>query len=204
MSAPIPFGGRRARAVGVGYPRLMRVIRDIDVFDDEALMRHMTACSLVTLALGLAAVFACFASGMPHEAVGVPWLLVTLVVTAISLAVHELVHGALFRVLGGPDAHVRFGAKAGMLYAGAPGIVLGRRRFLLVLLAPTFVVTVVLLVGGLVLGVPLGAAVAAVMHLSGCSGDWAFSAAIIRDPAVTMCEDTDRGIRLLGEDLPSA
>ncbi|MCH3968010.1 MAG: DUF3267 domain-containing protein [Atopobiaceae bacterium] len=175
----------------------MTLIRDIDLFDDQDLLRRITLTSLVTLGVGVALVVAWLVSGWSHEQVGPLWLVGAVVATLVSFGVHELVHGVLFKVYGGSKAHVSFGARAGMLYATAPGLVLTRHRFEVVLMAPTILVSLASLVP-LVWGCPLMCVVVCLIHLSGCAGDWAFARIIHQDHLVVTCEDTDRGIRLYG------
>ena len=127
------------------------------------------------------------------------WPLAMAALSVVALPVHELVHALFMRVLGGPGTRVSFGYQAGMLYAGCPGLVLSKARFVAVLLAPTVLVTAALLELGLVLGYPFMTLWAAVLHLSGCSGDILAAGAILRERACTHCRDTERGIELLCE-----
>lgn len=175
----------------------MTLIRDIDLFDDQDLLREITVTSLVTLGAGVVLVAAWLVSGWSHEQVGLLWFVGTVVAMLVSFALHELVHGILFKVYGGSKAHVSFGARAGMLYATAPGLVLTRHRFEVVLMAPTILVSLASL-APLVWGCPLMCVVVCLVHLSGCAGDWAFAQIIHQDHLVVTCEDTDRGIRLYG------
>ena len=127
------------------------------------------------------------------------WPLAMAVLSVAALPVHELVHALFMRVLGGPGTRGSFGYQAGMLYAGCPGLVLSKPRFVAVLLAPAVLVTAALLGLGLVLGYPFMTLWAAVLHLSGCSGDILAAGAILRERACTHCRDTERGVELLCE-----
>ena len=90
-----------------------------------------------------------------------------------------------------------YGHAAGMLYAGCPGLVLARGRFVVVLLGPAAVLSAVLLAVPCALGFPLLGAIAAALHLSSCVGDLLAAALALREPACTHVRDTEHGVRLL-------
>lgn len=176
----------------------MTELLDIDFLGDERLRARLTRWSLVLLACGLVATFAV----APLLTSGVALHLLTALallagVTLVSLPVHELVHALFFRLLGGRGVHVRFGHADGMLYAGCPGLVLTRGRFLVVLLAPTVVLTVALVLIGMVFDLLFIALLAASFHLSGCAGDLLAAWIVARESACTHCQDTEVGVRLL-------
>ena len=56
----------------------------------------------------------------------------------VALPVHELVHAGAFALLSGFSARICFGFSDWMLYTSAAGVMLPKRRFCVVLLAPTF------------------------------------------------------------------
>ena len=129
------------------------------------------------------------------------WLLALAAASMVALLAHELVHALFFKLLAPSGARVTFGANwsAGMLFACAEGIVYARRRYLTIVIAPTVVVTALVLIIGVAFGTPvLGCAVAAI-HLCGCAGDWYYVRTICRNPAIAYCEDTTWGVRLFGE-----
>lgn len=178
----------------------MRLIRDIDVFNDPAILSDMVASSLEVTGIGLGILVAWVVLGWPHEGTDVIWFLIVAISLVSAFALHELVHGLFFKIFGGKEAHLRFGARDGMLYSCAAGLVLPRREFLVVLLAPTVLVSAIVFFAAPALELRLGGFVVFAMHLSGCTGDLAFVAAILDDPEVTKVEDTEDGIRLYGED----
>lgn len=198
----------------------MRKIADIRTFEDRALLRWISCASALAFGIGvlatagLAAVLRIF---MPSaldpalagllgvrafsSAIMLAWLVVLAVASMAALLVHELVHALFFKLFAPSGARVTFGANwgAGMLFACAEGIVYARRRYLAIVIAPTIVVTALVLVIGAAFGVPvLGCAVAAI-HLCGCAGDWYYVRTICRNPAIAYCEDTTWGVRLFGE-----
>ena len=131
------------------------------------------------------------------------WWVSIALVTVASLAVHELVHGFFFRQYAPAGSRVTFGAnlKMGMLYASAEGIIYTRQQYLVIAMAPSIVVTLLLVMVGIGLKWPLWTIIVATAHLSGCTGDWGYVRAILRDPSITHCEDTSWGVEFYGEDV---
>ncbi len=186
-----------------------RTLGDIDFFGDDALRQRLVRASAWLLIGGAAlavALSVVAGTGVIEEMRALPgdwgaalWPLAMAALSVAALPVHELVHALFMRVLGGPGTRVSFGYQAGMLYAGCPGLVLSKPRFVVVLLAPTVLVTAALLGLGLVLGYPFMTLWAAVLHLSGCSGDILAAGMILCERACTHCRDTERGVELLCE-----
>lgn len=206
--APRELAVSREAAAATGGPSA-RTLGDIDFFGDDALRQRLVRVS-VWLLLGGAALAVTLSvvvgtgvieemRALPGDWGAVMWPLAMAALSVVALPVHELVHALLMRVLGGPGTRVSFGYQAGMLYAGCPGLVLSKSRFVAVLLAPAVLVTAALLGLGLVLGYPFMTIWAAVLHLSGCSGDILAAGAILRERACTHCRDTERGVELLCE-----
>lgn len=129
------------------------------------------------------------------------WWVLLVVVSAASFALHELVHAFFFKQYAPPGARVTFGSNLGMgmLYASAEGVVYGRAQYLTIALAPSVVVTLLLMAMGLGLRWPLWTILVVVVHLSGCTGDWGYARAIVRDPAIAFCEDTSYGVAFYAE-----
>ena len=185
----------------------MRTLGDIDFFGDDTLRQRLVRASawLIIGGAALAVALSVVAgTGVIEEMRALPgdwgaamWPLAMATLSIVALPVHELVHALFMRVLGGPGTRVSFGYQAGMLYAGCPGLVLSKPRFVVVLLAPAVLVTAALLGLGLALGYPFMTLWAAVLHLSGCSGDILAAGAILRERACTHCRDTERGVELL-------
>lgn len=176
----------------------MTALLDIDFLGDERLRARLARWSGAILVACLAATFAAsplMSSGAALDPLVATALLAVMVL--VTLPVHELVHALFFKLLGGRGMRVTFGHAAGMLYAGCPGLVLSRRRFIAVLLAPAVAVTAVLVLLGMVLDLLFIALVAASIHLSACAGDLLAAWIIVREPRCTHCQDTEVGVRLL-------
>lgn len=189
----------------------MTTIRDIDFLGDEALRSRLVKLSLVIIVLGFIGEFALVLLGaapisaergrLPFagDVAQVAWLILLALVVLVALPVHELIHAACFRLFGGPGTRVTFGYQAGMLYASCPGLVLERGRFCIVLAAPAVILSAALLSAGSALGFPNLGYLAFVLHLSGCAGDLLAMWEIRRERRCSRCEDTEVGVRLLGE-----
>ena len=181
------------------YDMRMRRIGDIDLVEDEWLLRELTWWSLGILVVGtLLGVL--MGVALPHEAIDVLWFVRLAAVSVLALVVHELVHALAFKLATGFRARVTFGISSLMPYTRSPGTVLSRHTFCWVLLAPAFVVTTALFVGAAVLGQWLLGYFLALLHLSGCTGDAAYVRVIMSEPRATFIEDTPRGISLIHDE----
>lgn len=217
MESPPCAGARRPLAKRCVYAVAMREIAHISVFEDKAFLTRMTRTSFAVLGAGALLGILWFALGAPgrlglsgSELASVllgdhgprfAWLASLAIGCFVSFGVHELVHAAFFKLFAPPGSRVTFGAnwKAGMLYACAEGVVYTRRRYLTIVLAPSVVLTALLLVAAALGSWPVLCYALAVLHLSGCTGDWGYAATIMSDRRIAYCEDTDWGVRFFGE-----
>lgn len=111
----------------------------------------------------------------------------------LYVVLHELVHGAAYRVL--THRKLTFGLKLTCAYCGVPDIYCYRRTALISLLAPFTVFTILFAALAVFLGDTMLRACAVIllgMHLGGCSGDlydsWLYLTRF-RDP-LTLMRDT--------------
>lgn len=173
----------------------MKRLMDIDLLDDADLQRRMVQGSMVILVVGIA--FGLLgALVLPHEPVDLLWFAALVLASLLVLPVHELVHAAAFKLVSGFRAHISFGFSSWMLYTTAPGCMLPRGPFCAVLLAPTILVTSVLLVLPALWGMPLLGWFLAVVHLAGCTGDLGYVRIIASETSANLVVDTERGIAL--------
>lgn len=130
------------------------------------------------------------------------WWVLLAVVPIASLGAHELVHAFFFKQYAPPGTRVSFGSNAGMgmLYASAEGVLYTRGQYLVIALAPSIVVSLLIIALGMGLKWPLWTFIVATAHLVGCTGDWGYARAIVADPAIAWCEDTSYGVAFFGED----
>ena len=194
----------------------MRVLEELDVLGDEALQVRIFRLSLLllvaTLLLALGAGLASGADGgalatlgwwgsLAAGSLGVRGIAVSAGFAAgslVALPVHELVHGAAFKLLCRP-CEVSFGAQGPFLYTRTNDACATRPRMVAVLLAPSVVVTSALVAAALAAGAPALAVLLAGVHLSGCASDMLMAADALRAPDCTHVRDTDVGIDLLSD-----
>ena len=174
----------------------MDTICDIDLMGDERLRGLMTLLSFGVLVLGVVVALALVLAASV-EAVDLGWMIALTLVSVVALAVHELVHAAAFKLLGGPSVRVTFGAQNGLIYTSAAGSVLTRPRFVCVLVAPTVLLSLAILGVPAALGAPLLGWCLFALHLSGCAGDLIMAARIATERGCTHVRDTDYGCELL-------
>ena len=170
-------------------------VLDVDIMDDEGVRRRIARTSLAMLAVGVVG-GAALALACGWRPGGVWWWLALAGLYVACLPVHELVHGAFFKLFAPRGARVRFGYRSGMLYAGCPGARMGRGRFAVVLLAPFVLVTAACVFAGAALGAPLMAWSLGWLHGSGCAGDLYLAWLVARRPEADLCEDTEGGVAL--------
>lgn len=132
------------------------------------------------------------------------WWVLLAVVPIASLGAHELVHAFFFKQYAPPGTRVSFGSNVGMgmLYASAEGVLYTRGQYLVIALAPSIVVSLLIIALGMGLKWPLWTFIVATAHLVGCTGDWGYARTIVADPAIAWCEDTSYGVAFFGEDRP--
>lgn len=178
-----------------GVTGVLHLVCELDVFHEVGLLQKMGVWSGAILVAGIAAIAFAAALGIAPEPLSWAWFAGLVAATAASFAIHELVHGLFFWLLGGRGTRIRFGARQGMLYTRAEGLILPVSRFVVVLLAPAVLVSAATVAVGWAAGLPLAAAIVFVLHLSGCVGDFAFVQAIFESDA-DLAEDTETGMRL--------
>lgn len=202
----------------------MSRIGGIHTFEDKRFLLRAARMSGVVFAGGAALTVALFVAlgmwaptaldpvlrglwipGDSTDASEVLWLLGMGVTSLASLVLHEAVHAIFFKAFAPRGARVTFGAnwKLGMLYACAEGIVYPRRRYIAIAVAPSIAVSVVALAVGWASGNPVGGCAVAVIHLTGCTGDWEYLRAIHVNPCIAFCEDTSWGVAFYDENGPS-
>ena len=182
----------------------MKEISNIHAFEDEWFLRRVLrwsgAVAVAGVALGIVLFGFC---GVPVELFDggsvLVWLLGLAAASVAAFALHEGVHAVFFKLFAPAGARVTFGANwdTAMIYACAEGIVYTRGQYLAVSIAPTVLVTALLACVGVAGGYALACYLVAVLHLTGCTGDWAYCARILGDRCIRHCEDTSWGVRFL-------
>lgn len=122
--------------------------------------------------------------------------LLTLLLIAVLMLLHEWIHGLVMRRFG---AHPTFGrgvAAGAMpyLYCTAKGHLFSKWQFLIVALAPSVVISAVC---ALAIMLPSGGwlVVPAAVHLGGCIGDFWVSGIVAQKPDDMRFDDTITGVR---------
>lgn len=177
---------------------VMRTVDELDVLGDEGLRARMLRWSLVVfvvtavLTVGLLVLVQPTPLGLLASIGG------GVAASLVVLPVHELLHAAAFKALGGRGLRVSFGYESGCLYTRTNDAVLPKGRFIVVLLTPSAVLTAALVGLGILLASPAAGVLAAGLHLTGCTGDLLMAWTIHQTPACVRVQDTATGCRLLG------
>lgn len=179
----------------MGYHDHMQKIASLDILTDKDLQQRVLRLSLVIAGATAAATALVFALGA-GEGVDAWWWGALALGALVPLPVHELVHGAAFRLLC-PGRRVSFGFQDGFLYTKTDGATARRGRMVAVLLAPAVLVTAGIVAIFLAAGRPALAVLLAGLHLAGCAGDLTMAVAALSEPRCTHVRDTETGVDLL-------
>ena len=173
----------------------METVETLDILTDPDLQRRVLRLSLACAGVTAAVVALVFVLGL-GEGAGVWWWVALALGILVPLPVHELVHGAAFKLLC-PGCRVSFGLKESFLYTKTDGATARRWRMVVVLLAPAVLVTAGVAALAVAAGCPALATLLAGLHLAGCAGDLTMAAAALREPRCTHARDTETGLDLL-------
>ncbi len=177
----------------------MRKLKDIDILGDAELQARVLRSSIAIAAVGIAVAVVVVCAGLADMSkLSLLWILAFVVGCVVPLAVHEFIHAIAFKILA-PGCHVSFGWQDSFIYTKTDGAILARRDMTCVLLAPTVILSVVLLVVPAVLGHPVLGWLLMVMHLSGCTGDILMAIEAWECSECTHVQDTEFGVTLLAE-----
>ena len=174
-------------------PAGYREAKVIDAKADKKLVRGMTAASFVVLLVFLAFAILWQGRRLSSEPMPLQQALVFWVALIAYIVLHELVHGAAYKLLTGQK--LTFGITLTVAFCGVPEIYVYRRASLIAVLAPFVVFTVL---GVVLLAVFPGAwtrfflLIFLGLHIGGCSGDlyntWLYLTRV-KDPR-TLTRDT--------------
>ncbi|GEM_PF-4055589 len=118
------------------------------------------------------------------------WAVVAAAVICILL-LHELIHGALFKVFAPKHSRIAFGFSSGFAYAAAPEVLYPKIKYLVIGLGPFAVLTLAALL--LIPLLPKQAAsplfTAAVWNGAGSAGDLYISYTVLKLPPGTQIKD---------------
>ena len=159
-------------------PEGYRLVKTVDAGDKRFGILMNLWATLLSALVGVGGFFLKFghdpASAFPDTGniwVFEGWLFAILVGLIVYLVLHELTHGAVYRILTGEK--LTFGIKLTCAFCGVPNVYVTRKTALLSLLAPFTVFSVAFLVPFFLLSGPLSFAflVLFALHFGGCAGD---------------------------------
>lgn len=112
----------------------------------------------------------------------------------VSLPIHELFHGIFFKMFS-ESKKIKYGFTKGMFYASNPGELYTKRQFFIIVLAP-FVLNSVLFFLLSMFGLDNFILwLVFILHTTCCAGDFWYVYEVIKNPAITHCEDTKVGVK---------
>lgn len=129
---------------------------------------------------------------------GLDWALGAFLGTALSIVLHEIVHG-LFMLLFGALPQFGFKADVGVFYATAPGAVFSRNRYVIMALAPFILLTLVALwaIWTWPGRVAIFWSFVGVLNFSGAAGDIWIARYLLKYPATVFVVDEADGMRII-------
>ncbi|MGX7012826.1 DUF3267 domain-containing protein [Vagococcus silagei] len=174
----------------------MKCYKKLNLLEDKKMIIKLNVWSIpLMLVLGL--IFTILAIQIrPNDFAdfSIYFLILFMGVYFLLLIIHELIHGFFFKRFE-PKNRVKFGFKNGMAYATSPGSIYPKSQFLVIVLAPFFVITTVLFTLFLVKAIaPLTFIFLASVHGAGCIGDFYFAFLLSKLPQDVHVEDTEVGI----------
>lgn len=173
----------------------MKLLKELDFIHNKKvnLALNITAVLLIFPFLALFTWIAILMYGKGSEVFHFFDLLYLLVL----MVIYELIHGFFFKVLGDENTKVKFGFKSGMAYATSPGSRYSRKRMLVIILAPFFLISLALtLIYALHILTATSYIVLASFHAAGCAGDFFLAVAILQQKGEIAVEDTEVGINI--------
>lgn len=174
----------------------MKLIKRVNLLDDKKLIMKLNILTIPLLVIFFALFTLLTLDRKLSEEVTID--LMYLVIAILSMAgliiFHELIHGIFFKLFN-KEGKVKFGFKNGLAYATSPNSFYSRWQFLLILLAPFVLITVILWLLYAYREIsPYAFVWLASFHGSACIGDFYFCYLVTKAPAHSYVEDTEQGI----------
>ncbi|MFC3418557.1 DUF3267 domain-containing protein [Salinicoccus hispanicus] len=174
-----------------------------DIFKDKTAMRTLNTLAIgITIALFLPFLIfdVLFMDDIGSALVGkerfgifgAVFLIIAIMFAVITA--HEAIHGIFFKVFA-PKGRVRFGYKAGLFYAAAPGEIFTKRHFATIIMMPFVIITTVLLI--LMFSFPhVAYKYLIALHTGACAGDFYYIYLLYKYRHMEYVEDTDVGMTI--------
>ena|GEM_PF-5943058 len=122
-------------------------------------------------------------------------ILLALALLFAVFTLHEGVHGLFFKLLS-PSSRIKFGYTSGMLYATAPGSVYTRKQYMVIILMPFIVITILLFLLMFFAFPHPSLKYILAIHTGGCAGDFYYVYLMMKYRNLEYAEDTDVGMTL--------
>ncbi|QQU17754.1 DUF3267 domain-containing protein [Enterococcus casseliflavus] len=180
----------------------MKLLKQINLMDNQKTIKRLNLAAIPSFIFFY--VFFTFLTVAGHGATNEPpffiGLLILMVAYFILIIIHELIHGAFFKLFD-PKGKVKFGFKNGVAYATSPHSFYSKEKFAIILLAPFLGISVGLFLFYLFgwLTASLFTLIAAA-HAASCVGDFYFLFLIVRAPVNSCVEDTEVGLNIYHEE----
>ncbi|MGF2088372.1 DUF3267 domain-containing protein [Enterococcus casseliflavus] len=176
----------------------MKLLKQINLMDDKKTIKRLNLAAIPSFIFFYVffTLFVLGGHGSNAETSFIFDLLILMVAYFILIIIHELIHGAFFKLFD-PKGKVKFGFKNGIAYATSPHSFYSKGKFAIILLAPFLGISVGLflfyLFGWLTASLFILIAAA---HAASCVGDFYFLFLIVKAPANSCVEDTEVGLNI--------
>ncbi len=171
----------------------MKLYKELNIFEDKSLYVIINIFSIIVLVITafLVVLGNLLLFNNVELTVTFTTFIWSIVLFAVSLPIHELIHGLFFRIFSSEkQTKVKYGFHKGMFYASNPGVIYKKWQFSIIILAP-FVINSLLFLQLYVSGIEGSiVALAFIIHTGGCAGDFWYIYEILKKHAITHCEDT--------------
>ena len=175
---------------------------ELNLIEDKSVQRIVNVAALILAAAVVVVYEYLYISGL------IPGLYISFACLGLVLLlpVHELLHGICFKMFAESEVKVKYGFKAGFFYASNPGYTYTPGEFIMILMAPLVVISLMCL--GVAIFSPYGylALLLALLHFSSCAGDLYMVGKILSTKSqsyVVGVKDTEVGIDIIVDDALS-
>jgi len=175
----------------------MQLYKELNILEDKKLYNKINLFSLVILVITTVAVL------LPHLIIlkelnfsfSISSYFWVLGIFLIFLPIHEFIHGIFFKAFSKSGKKIKYGFSKGMLYASNPGEFYTKWQFVIIILAP-FLLNSILFFLLSMFGLDSTVLwIVFILHTTGCAGDFWYIYEMIKNPAITHCEDTPVGVK---------
>lgn len=174
----------------------MQLYKELNILEDKKLYNKINLFSLLILAVTTVAVVLVHLL-LPGE-LELSFSFAEIIWIAVlyfgSIPLHELFHGIFFKVFS-KSGKVKYGFSKGMFYASNPGEIYTKKQFILIILAPFILNSLLFLLLSMFGIAPTILWAVFILHTASCAGDFWYIYEIMKNSAITHCEDTPVGVK---------